>query len=72
MLVLYIVVCSFEYSHVGFEVLTAVVKRSALFRDITACSLLKASRRFGEHRFHRQGQISRARYQSEKRVTCQS
>jgi hypothetical protein len=32
---------------VGFEILTAVVKKTSSFWDITPCSLLKISRRFG-------------------------
>jgi hypothetical protein len=32
---------------VGFEVFTAVVMKSAVFWDITACSPLKVNRRFG-------------------------
>jgi hypothetical protein len=50
-------------SHVGFEVLTAVVMKSSVFWDITPCSPLKVSRRFGwTCRLHLQGRrISEAR-----------
>jgi hypothetical protein len=55
--------------YVGSEVLTAVVMKSAIFWDITPCSPLKVSRRFGRtYRLHFQGQrISRARNQRESR-----
>jgi hypothetical protein len=33
---------------VGFEVLTAMIMESAILGDTTACSSLKANRRFGE------------------------
>jgi hypothetical protein len=51
----------------GFEVLTAVVMKSFIFWDITACSLLKANLRcLGTYRFHLQGRrISQARNQRE-------
>jgi hypothetical protein len=54
---------------VGFEVLTAVVKKSTIFWDITPCSPLKFNRRFGgTHRLCLQGRrISRARNQRESR-----
>jgi hypothetical protein len=32
----------------GFQVLTAVVMKSIIFRDITPCGTLKINRRFGE------------------------
>jgi hypothetical protein len=32
---------------VGFEVFTAVVMKSTIFRDMTPCSLLSCNRRFG-------------------------
>jgi hypothetical protein len=32
-----------SFSCVGFEVLTAVVKKSSIFWDITPCSLLKVN-----------------------------
>jgi hypothetical protein len=53
---------------VGFEVLTAVAVKSTLFWDVTPCSPLKVSRRFGvTHHFHLQGRrISRARNQRER------
>jgi hypothetical protein len=35
-------------SVLGFEVLTAVVMKNSIFRDITPCSPLKVNRRFGE------------------------
>jgi hypothetical protein len=52
---------------VGFEVLTAVVMKSTIFRDITPCSPLKVNRRFGgTYRLNLQGlRISRARNQRE-------
>jgi hypothetical protein len=37
-------------SYVGFEVLTAMVMKSIIFRDTTPCSPLKVSRRFGGSR----------------------
>jgi hypothetical protein len=41
---------------VGFEVLTAVVRKSSTFWDITPCSPLKVNRYFGGiGRFHLQG-----------------
>jgi hypothetical protein len=50
-----------HFTRFGFQVLTAVVIKSAIFRDIMLCSLLKASRRFGgTYRPHIQGQIIRA------------
>jgi hypothetical protein len=40
---------------IGFEVLTAVVMKSSSFWDITPCSPLKVSRRFGgKHRLYLQ------------------
>jgi hypothetical protein len=36
---------------------------STVFWDITPCSTLKVNRRFGKHRLHLQGRISRAIYQ---------
>jgi hypothetical protein len=55
--------------YVGFEVLTAVVKESSIFWDITPCSPLKVNWSFrGTYRFHLQDRrISRARYQWESR-----
>jgi hypothetical protein len=42
--------------YVGFEVLTAVVMKSTVFWDITPCSPLSVSRRFGgTYRLHREG-----------------
>jgi hypothetical protein len=54
---------------VGFEVLTAVIMKSAIIWDITPCSPLKVNRRFVEtYRLHLQGRrISRARNQRESR-----
>jgi hypothetical protein len=51
----------------GFEVLTAVVMKSIIFWDITRCSPLEVSRRFGGTcRLHLQGRrISQARNQRE-------
>jgi hypothetical protein len=45
----------------GYEVLTPVVMKRTIFWDITPCSLLKVSRRFGgPYRLHLQGRkISR-------------
>jgi hypothetical protein len=53
---------------VGFEVLTAVVKNSSTFLEITSCNPLKVNRRFGRTcRLHLQGRrISRARKQRER------
>jgi hypothetical protein len=52
--------------YVGFEVLTTVVMKTAVFWDITPCSPLKVNRRFGEtNRLHLQGRICRARNQRE-------
>jgi hypothetical protein len=50
---------------VGFEVLTAVIKKSTVFWDITPCSQWKVKGRFGgTYRLHLQDQrISRARNQ---------
>jgi hypothetical protein len=45
-----------SYSYVGFDVLTAVVMKSTIFRDITPCSPLSVNRRFGgTYRLHLQG-----------------
>jgi hypothetical protein len=54
---------------VGFEVLTAVVMKSSIFRDIMPCSPLKVSRRFeGTRHHHLQGKIIiLARNQRERR-----
>jgi hypothetical protein len=42
--------------NVEFEVFTAVVMRSIIFRDVTPCSLLRCNRRFGgTYRLHLQG-----------------
>jgi hypothetical protein len=42
--------------YVGFEVFTAVVMKSAIFWDMTPCSLLSCNRRFwGRYRLHLQG-----------------
>jgi hypothetical protein len=56
-----------KFSNVGFEVLTAVVKKSSIFWDITSCSPLKVNRRFGKScRLHLQGRrIRQARNQRE-------
>jgi hypothetical protein len=55
--------------YLGFEVLTAVVMKSTIFWDITACSPLKANRRYGGiYCLHLQGlKIIRARNQRESR-----
>jgi hypothetical protein len=34
-------------THVGFEILTVVILKSAVFWDIMPCSPLKVNRRFG-------------------------
>jgi hypothetical protein len=49
-------------SHIGFEVLTAMVKNSSVFWNKTPCGPLKANRRFGGIcRLHLQGRkINRA------------
>jgi hypothetical protein len=60
-------------SHVGFEVLTAVVMKSTIFWDITLCSLLNVNRRFrGIYHLHFQGRrISQTRNQHEALLaTC--
>jgi hypothetical protein len=42
--------------YVGFEVFTVVVTKSIIFWDMTRCSPLSFSRRFGgTHRLHLQG-----------------
>jgi hypothetical protein len=53
----------------GFEVLTAVVRKSTVFWHITPCSPLKVNRRLGGiYRLHLQGpRISRARNKHESR-----
>jgi hypothetical protein len=38
-----------RFSHVGFEVLTPVVMKSYIFRDITPCSQLKVTDISEEH-----------------------
>jgi hypothetical protein len=52
---------------VGFEVLTAMAKKSSISWDIMPCSPLKANRRFGRKcRLHLHGRrISKARNRSE-------
>jgi hypothetical protein len=56
---------------VGFEVLTGVVMKSAIFWDITPCSPLKVDQRFGgTYRLHLRGRsISRVRKQCENRCS---
>jgi hypothetical protein len=45
-----------RFNVVGFEVFTAVVKKSIIFWDITQCSPLSVNRLFGEtYRLHLQG-----------------
>jgi hypothetical protein len=58
--------------NVGFDVLTAVVKKSPVFWNITPCRSLKVNRRFGGTcRLHVQGKtISKARNQHEALLTC--
>jgi hypothetical protein len=60
---------NFRWESVGFEVLTAVVKKSIIFWDITPCNPLKVNRRFGwTYCLHLQGRrISRVRNQRESR-----
>jgi hypothetical protein len=55
--------------NVGFEVLTAVVMKSSVFRDITPCSPLKVNSRFGGTcRLHLQGRRrSQVRKQGESK-----
>jgi hypothetical protein len=55
---------------VGFQFLTAVLMKNPIFWDITPCSPLKISRRFGETcRFHLQDRrLSQARNQHEVHV----
>jgi hypothetical protein len=48
--------CKESCLYVGFEVLTAVVMNSIIFRDMTPCSPLSFNRRFGgTHRLHLNG-----------------
>jgi dolichol kinase len=77
--ILHVTSCTFKFRScpyfVGFEVLTAVVMKSAIFWDITPCSPLKVNRRFGGTcLLHLQGRrISRARNERESRAlfaTC--
>jgi hypothetical protein len=45
-----------HYSFVGFEVFTAVVMKGIIFWDMTPCSPLSCTRRFGgTYRLHLQG-----------------
>jgi hypothetical protein len=45
-----------DLERVGFEVFTAVVMKSIIFWDMTPCSLLSCTRRFGgTYRLHLQG-----------------
>jgi hypothetical protein len=55
-----------------FAILTAVVRKSSIFWDITPCSPLKFNRRSrGTYHFHLQGgRISWARNRREIRATC--
>jgi hypothetical protein len=47
------------FFYVGFEVLTEVVMKSAIFWVITPCSPLKINRRFrGTYRLHLQGRTT--------------
>jgi hypothetical protein len=57
------------FTNIGFEVLTAVVKKNSTFCHITPCSPLKVSRRFGGTcRLNRKGKkISQSRNQREIR-----
>jgi hypothetical protein len=57
---------------VGFEVFTAVLKKSSVFWDIMPCSPLKVRRRFrGTCRLHLKGRkITRAKSQRANRWLC--
>jgi hypothetical protein len=44
---IFVLVNSNKFSFVGFEVFTAVVMKSIIFWDMTPCSPLCSSRRFG-------------------------
>jgi hypothetical protein len=57
------------FTCVGFYVLTAVIMKTTIFRDITPCSTFRVNRRFGgTYNLHLQGRkISRARNQCEIR-----
>jgi hypothetical protein len=57
---------------VWFQVITAVVMKSTVFRDITPCNPLKTNRRFREtYRLHLQSRISRVGLPSASTlVTC--
>jgi hypothetical protein len=53
---------------VGFQILTAVLIRSAIFWDTTPCSPLKVNLRFGRiYHLHLQGQISQVTQQRESK-----
>jgi hypothetical protein len=62
-------VCKNINFHVGFEILTAMVMQSTIFRDIMSCSPLKVNRRYeGTYRPNLHGRrINRAGYLL---VTC--
>jgi hypothetical protein len=47
-----------QFSEVGFEVLTAVVMITAIFRDIAPCSPYMNRRFGGTYHLHLQGRIS--------------
>jgi hypothetical protein len=62
----YLPLCRFASYCVGFEVLTAVVKKTPIFWDITPCSPLRVNRRFGEPcHLNLQGRTSQAKNQHE-------
>jgi hypothetical protein len=49
----------FTIHFIGFEVLAAVVMKNSIFWDVTPCSPLKVSRRFGgTYHLHLQGQLA--------------
>jgi hypothetical protein len=58
------------YYYVGFEVLTAVIMRISIFRDITPCSPLRVNRRFGgrlrRHNFRSPHQVELVSFLSQK------
>jgi hypothetical protein len=52
-------ICMNNLPLVGLEVLTAVITKSSIFWDVTLCSPLKVSPRFGGiYRIHLQGRIT--------------
>jgi hypothetical protein len=56
-------------NYVGFEVFTAVVKKSINYWDITPCSPLTVNRRFGgAYRLHLQGRRNKFSKKPSKQV----